>query len=115
MKISKILSIVMVALMLVCASTSVFAVNIDTLKNQGNISSEATNSMSKIGGTIINFITNAAMILAVVVIAVLGVKYMIGSAEEKAEYKKSMMPYLVGAVLVFGATTIAKVVTGLTF
>ena len=37
---------------------------------------------------------------------------MIGSASEKAEYKKTMIPYLVGAVLVFGAGAIAKVVVG---
>jgi hypothetical protein len=35
---------------------------------------------------------------------------MMGSAEEKADYKKSMIPYLVGAVLVFAASTIAGVV-----
>ena len=50
------------------------------------------------------------MILAIIIIAVLGVKYMMGSTEEKAEYKKTMMPYLVGAVLVFGASAIGRAV-----
>ena len=35
---------------------------------------------------------------------------MIGSADERAEYKKSMMPYLIGALLVFGASGIAKAI-----
>ena len=35
---------------------------------------------------------------------------MIGSAEEKAEYKKTMIPYLVGAILIFASTTIVNVV-----
>lgn len=43
---------------------------------------------------------------------------MIGSASEKAEFKKSMIPYLVGAVIIFGAGAIAQVVvqiaTGIT-
>ena len=43
-----------------------------------------------------------------VVIAVLGVKYMMGSLEEKAEYKKSMIPLIVGIVVVMSASTIAK-------
>ena len=30
--------------------------------------------------------------------------------EEKAEYKKDMIPYIVGAVLLFGITAIVKVV-----
>ena len=32
---------------------------------------------------------------------------MMGSAEEKAEYKKVMIPYLIGAVLIFAAPYIA--------
>ena len=39
---------------------------------------------------------------------ILGIKYMTGSAEEKAEYKKTMVPYLVGAVILFGAAAIAQ-------
>ena len=35
---------------------------------------------------------------------------MVGSAEEKAEYKKTMIPYLVGAICIFAASTIANVV-----
>lgn len=35
---------------------------------------------------------------------------MVGSAEEKAEYKKTMIPYLVGAILIFASTTIVNVV-----
>ena len=38
---------------------------------------------------------------------------MMGSASEKAEYKKTMIPYLVGAILIFGASAITKVVVGL--
>lgn len=39
---------------------------------------------------------------------------MMGSAEEKAEYKKTMMPYLVGALLIFAAVTIANMVYNFT-
>ena len=39
---------------------------------------------------------------------VLGVKYMLGSVEEKAEYKKSFVPLIVGIVLVVAATAIAS-------
>ena len=33
---------------------------------------------------------------------------MMGSAEEKAEYKKTMLPYLIGAVIVFAASILVK-------
>ena len=35
---------------------------------------------------------------------------MLGSLEEKAEYKKTMMPYIIGAVLVFAASAIAGII-----
>ena len=54
--------------------------------------------------------TTIGIIVAVVVLLVLGIKYMMGSASEKAEYKKTMIPYLVGALLIFGASAIAKAV-----
>ena len=50
------------------------------------------------------------VVAAVVILMVLGIKYMMGSAEEKAEYKKTMIPYIVGAILIFGASTIANMV-----
>ena len=39
----------------------------------------------------------------------MGIKYMLGSVEEKADYKKDMIPYLIGAVLLFAITVIVKV------
>ena len=59
--------------------------------------------------TILTVITNIGMILSVLMLAIIGVKYMLGSLEEKAEYKKDMIPYLVGACLLFGITAIVKV------
>jgi len=38
---------------------------------------------------------------------------MMGSLEEKAEYKKSLVPLLVGAALVFGASALAKIIIAL--
>ena len=35
---------------------------------------------------------------------------MMGSAEEKAEYKKTLLPYIIGAALVFAASTVASVI-----
>ena len=45
-----------------------------------------------------------------IILVVLGIKYMMGSAEEKAEYKKTMIPYVVGAILIFLAPMIANMI-----
>ena len=108
----KALSVLMVVLMIVCASTNVFAAfNISDIN--AATTTNADDPMKKMGSTILTVVTNAGMIIAVVVIAIIGVKYMVGSTEDKSEYKKSLMPYLIGAVLVFGASAIAKMVQGL--
>jgi len=41
---------------------------------------------------------------------ILGLKYMLGSTEERASYKKSMIPYIVGAVLLFAAVSLTSLV-----
>ena len=105
----KILSALMLTLMLVCICTNVFAFSINNVASN-KVLNGVDDKMTSIGSTILTIVTNAAMIIAVVVIAVLGVKYMMGSTEEKAEYKKTMIPYLVGAILVFGASAIGKAV-----
>lgn len=66
-----------------------------------------------IGNTAIGFLRTVGSIVSVAVLAVLGIKYMLGSVEEKAEYKQTMKPYLIGAVLVFGITNILAIVVNI--
>lgn len=107
----KLMSIVLVAVMMICTlSTTLYALT------PGEITPKPTDAdkqIQNIGQQVLSAITTAGIVLSVVMLAVLGVKYMMGSAEEKAEYKKSMMPYLIGAVLIFGASVIATAVYNL--
>ena len=73
----------------------------------------ASGSVETLGNQIIGILTTVGVVVAIVVLLVLGIKYMMGSASEKAEYKKTMIPYLVGAILIFGASAITKVVIAL--
>ena len=81
--------------------------------NLKGTTSNAQTDVMNIGNQIIGIITTVGVVVAVVILLVLGIKYMMGSASEKAEYKKTMIPYLVGAILIFGASAITKVVVGL--
>lgn len=80
---------------------------VDGLFNNGNAD---TGNLETVGANIVSIITTVGIIVAVIVLLILGIKYMMGSAAEKAEYKKTMIPYLIGAVLIFGASAIAKAV-----
>ena len=74
--------------------------------------SAGSDNVTNIGNKVIGILQVVATIIAVIIIIVLGIKYMMGSAEEKAEYKKTMIPYIVGAILIFASATIVNVIYG---
>ena len=73
----------------------------------------ATGQIKDLGNNIIGILQAVGIVVSVVVVIVLGIKYMMGSVEEKAEYKKTMMPYLIGAALIFAASTVSMLVMNL--
>ncbi len=111
-KLTKILSIVLMVIMVLTFSANIVNAAadedvVDDLFNKGNAD---TGNLESVGANIVDIVTTIGIIVAVVVLLVLGIKYMMGSASEKAEYKKTMIPYLIGAILIFGASAIAKAV-----
>ena len=109
----KIFSIIlMVSIFVLFLANTVFAADgiIDTLKPQYNTN---TTNLTTVGSRIIDIISTVAIVISVIVLLIIGIKYMMGSASEKAEYKKTMIPYLVGAIIIFGASAIAKTVVTL--
>ncbi|OKZ57238.1 MAG: hypothetical protein BHV99_02550 [Clostridium sp. 26_21] len=75
-----------------------------------DISSVDSSNLTKMAGKVISLIQVASVILAVILIAVFGFKFIMGSANEKADYQKSFIPLIVGLVVVFAATSIAKLI-----
>ena len=49
---------------------------------------------------------NVSVVVAVISLMIIGLKYIFGSVEEKANYKATMMPYIIGCVLAASGTTI---------
>lgn len=111
-KITKIVSVIMIIMMLAGSLTTVLGAttyNPDQWKNQTGDKIQ-TGDIQNFSASIINVVSIVGSAAAIITLIILGIKYMMGSAEEKAEYKKTMIPYLVGAILVFGATQIAGAV-----
>jgi len=102
-----ILCFTLVALMSV---SSFAAITIGNVSIEPDTSSNGTNTAENIGNQIIGIIQVVGIIISVAVLMILGIKYMMGSAEEKAEYKKTFIPYIVGAVLLFAAAAFAQVI-----
>lgn len=83
--------------------------NLNAYKPDDTVSADDAEKLESKISVILTVITTIGIILSVLMLAFIGIKYMLGSVEEKAEYKKDMVPYLVGAILLFGITTIIKV------
>ena len=119
-KYSKIVStLVLIMLIMVTMSTTVLAdppAPNPPVQGQGYAPNKVvantsnTDAIKDIGYRIFGIVQVVGTILAVVILVVLGIKYMMGSAEEKAEYKKTMIPYIIGAILIFAASSIANMV-----
>lgn len=103
----RVITIVSTVLLVVCLCSLSFAA---TDPSQLTPNQQGTEKIDTVGQRIMGILQAAGIVIAVVVLMVLGIKYMMGSAEEKAEYKKTMIPYIVGAILIFAATTIANMV-----
>lgn len=81
---------------------------INKVDSKANDSSADMTAFTNTAGKILGTIRNISAIVAVFVITILGIKYMVGSVEEKAGYKKSFIPLIVGIIVVVSATTIAS-------
>ena len=102
-------------MLVMLVSTTVSAKTVDdilsTIQKPNSVTDDG--GIGDIAATIIGVINIVAVVVAVVILLVLGIKYMMGSASEKAEYKKSMIPYLVGAFIIFAAPTLVNVIVTL--
>ena len=100
-----------VILIIFLANSFVYGFGIEDI--DGTIPAQSknmTNGIQNVGQKTVKIISTVGSIVSVVVLVVLGIKYMIGSVEEKAEYKKTLLPYFIGATIVFAASTIAGII-----
>lgn len=83
--------------------------------NPGNyeppdLTEDDTQIITNKGATIVSVIQVVGIIVTVISLMLMGIKYMTGSIEEKADYKKSMIPYLIGVFIFFSLTQILGII-----
>ena len=110
-KLVKILTTILLIVMMVSVAANCFA--IDPSEITGSTSGTGSTEIANVGKSIVGILQTVGIILSVIVLIILGIKYMMGSASEKAEYKKTMIPYIVGAVLIFAGTSLVRVIYSL--
>lgn len=105
----KIMAIVILTIISTLLITSnVLATGLDTeITPQA---SEAAANVQNIAGKVLNIVQIVGVAVATIMLTVLGIKYVSASPNEKAEYKKGMTIYVIGAVLLFGASMLIGVI-----
>ena len=109
----RIISTILMVIMIITTISSVVLASSDpgqVLDKLTGVSSVTDGRLVDFGNAFIAVVRTLGVIIAVVILLILGIKYMLGSAEERAEYKKTMVPYVVGAILIFASTAIVGIV-----
>lgn len=114
-KIFKIFSIAIIVLLIAMQLSVVFAA--DELLDPGKVigaETNASNSSQKFLNSVLGIVQIVAVSVAVIMLIILGIKYISAAPGEKADIKQGAMIYVVGAILMFGATAIIQVIKGFT-
>ena len=92
-------------------ASSEFIEDADAFLNDENATNYLkTENLQSFSNSLYGNLLGVGIVIAILVGAILGVKFMLASVAQKAEIKKLLIPYLVGCVVVFGAFGIWKLV-----
>lgn len=108
----KILAAMLTLLMLVgCMQSTVFADDyLDPTQIKANDETGAAGKARTVAGSILSIVQVIAVATAVIMLIVLAIKYISSAPNDKAEIKKHAVIYVVGAVLLFGASGILALI-----
>lgn len=87
--------------------TSVYASSLAS--NYQGTSSEADNGIKSIIGMVLSGIRIICLAGAVSLLMWMGVKYMLASASERADLKKNLIQYAIGAVIMFASSGLLSI------
>ncbi len=121
-KIIKIISIILVSIatVFILQNATLAASSVGTLLEEvktdsaswkdADANSNVAKTTQNIVGTAINVIRIVGTGIAIIMITYVAIKYMSAAPSEKAEFKKSATAMIVGAIVLFAATNILKII-----
>lgn len=101
-KLSIILTIILIVLLLNTVNVSGFS-GLSQISNPTGVS-----SLTSASGKILGVIYTVAVAISLGMMFIIGIKYITSSVDQKASLKSRAIPYLIGAILVFGTANILK-------
>lgn len=104
----KILPILLIILLLIMLGNNIFAAY--TPNDLTGTATVAGEKVKNLGNEVLGVLQAIGIVVSVIVLIILGIKYMMGSVDQKAEYKKSMLPYVIGASVLLSASIITNII-----
>ena len=74
--------------------------------NPGGLTQDDTKVAFAKTGMILGAVRNISIVVSVITLMIIGLKYIFGSVEEKANYKATMVPYIIGCIMAVSGTTL---------
>ena len=108
MKVKKVIVFLIVLLTIISISLISNASYLE--KFSGDVGGDIATRAGKISSTALTVIQVIGMAVAVIMLIVLGIKYMVASAADRAEIKKHAIVYVTGAIIMFGAAGIVEII-----
>ena len=114
----KIFFILIIFILMICSTHIVQATTISNIiqgadgfiTNGSSSDMIAGDKIKNLSDIIYNVLLILGMVIAVIVGSVLGIQFITGSVEQKAKVKDSLIPFVIGCVVIFGAFGIWKLV-----
>ena len=93
--------------------SNVYAVSTaDVIRNRftGTVNPDGSDSIRKILSVVLEVTRTVGAAVAIIILMVIGAKYIIASAGERADLKKYAINYVIGALILFGASGILAMI-----
>ena len=112
-RIAKILTALIILATIATMLSAVFASGATGVLGKLKGNTDAAGAVTTTANNIIGIVQVICYAAAVIMLVMLGVKFVTSSPEGKAEIKKSAIIYVIGAIIVFAAGTLLSVISNL--
>ena len=108
-----IISIALIIFLIGVLTTTAFA-DVDPAQNPSyynpNAKFNSGGTFVKKASMVLGWIQYIGIILSIIVLAIIGINYMLSSVEGKAEYKKKILPYVLGCCLLMSISVFIGII-----
>lgn len=104
------ISIALTTLIALIFISPVFASTLDPNQYNPNPGLKGSTKFVDSAGKVLGVIKYIGIVISVLGLAIIGIKYMISSVEGKAEYKKTMLPYILGCAMLGGVSLLLQLI-----